>query len=503
MSHLRIEQVGKRFGGVQALHQVSLTFDSTQVTALLGHNGAGKSTLISILSGASTPDEGRVILDGEVLQLKSTVDARRKGIVTIYQELSLIPSLSVQENLFLYERSKSIWVNYGHLLAKYQEVCQVLNINIPIATPVHELSRGQCQLVEIVRSVMNTAKFIIMDEPTASLSNFEVLRLFEIIEDLKWSGVGVIFVSHKLDEVLRICDKASILRDGQLVAEINLENVAEDELITVMLGQESVPQEIQTRNKVVQSTQNPVLQVSDLNMGQKLKDINFELFHGEILGITGLVGSGRSELAKSIYGDLKYDSGIIKLYGNKVQFNRPEDAVKAGLGFVSEDRKGESLILEQSIRHNMLLPSYKHLHRLGFLRTGSEKTVHDYVAKLSIKLNNIHDPVGSLSGGNQQKVALAKWMMVKPQILILDEPTHGVDMRSVKEIHQLIREWSDEGMSVILITSEFKEAKEICDRILVMHGGRIVSEVTPDTSEEELMKYASGLRNETLLNSQC
>lgn len=490
---LEMQTITKNFPGVKALDNVQLNIYSGQAMALLGENGAGKSTLMKILSGVYPKDSGKILLNGQPLILKTPRDAQKYGITIIHQELNLIPELSIGENIFLGREPSNFFgkISWNTLHKNASTLLARLNIDIDPRTPIADLSVGQAQMVEIAKALSLDAEIIIMDEPTDSLTDIEVDSLFAIIKDLKSQGKALVYISHRIKEVFEICDKVTILRDGQFINESPVSSLSEEAIIQYMVGR---PLDEQFPRIKVQLGKE-ILHIENLS-NSAIHNINFKLYESEVLGIAGLMGAGRTELAKTIYGILPITKGSIKLHSEKVIINHPNTAINLGIAYVSEDRKQEGLILGMTVKENMTLSSLKKFEKnIIFIDSAKElSAVSSYINSLSIKTPSSHQFANYLSGGNQQKVSIAKALITTPKILILDEPTRGVDVGAKKEIYELINKLKQNGMSIILISSDMPEIIGLSDRILVMYEGRITGEISRNNaSQEAIMKLAIGI----------
>lgn len=494
---LTMENISKAFPGVKALDNVSLTIQPGEVHGLLGENGAGKSTLMKILSGAYQPDSGFITLEGIKLEINSPIEAQKLGIVTIYQEFTLVPSLTIAENVFMgREPGRANFVDWGALKRNTQEIITRLGISLDPMTRVHSLSVAEQQMVEIARALSMDSKIIIMDEPTSALSETEVHRLLDIVRDLKSQGISIIFITHHLEEALEICDRLTVLRDGRNVGTENIADLTLDDIIRMMVGRSA--SELFHRDTSGKRGE-VALRVTGLSRqgdGRDpnaivLQDISFEVHRGEILGIAGLVGAGRTEIARAIFGADRFDAGQIEIDGKPVTINSPVDAIRLGLGLVPEDRKQQALFLDLAIRENVTMAALKKLlRRLGFVKFGEEHTlVEEYRKALSIRMASSEQRVRNLSGGNQQKVVIARWLALQPKVLIVDEPTRGIDIAAKAEVHQLLDQLAKDGIAIIMISSELPEILGMSDRILTIREGRLTGEFTrEDASEEKLMQ---------------
>lgn len=490
---LKVEGVSKRYGGVQALDNVQFDLNYGEVHALVGENGAGKSTLVKVLGGIVPRDGGRIVFEGRDVRYNRPADAQDAGIAIIHQELTVMPSLSVIENLFMGRMQGVLGglLNWRALERRAYEAMERVGLSVDPHAIVRDLTISQRQLIEIARVLSDNAKLIIMDEPNSSLSQSETEHLFGVIESLQAQHIAIIYVSHKLEEVLRISDRITVFRDGQYVGTIDKEGATENQVITMMVGREID----RSTNPVPVQADETILSVRNLT-GKRFRDVSFDVKRGEIVAFSGLVGAGRSEVSRAIFGADRFSSGEIEFNGQPVRFGSPQAAIRAGLAMVPEDRKVQSLFMGMTIMHNM---SMVRLPRIAagrtLIRMGNErKTVAKFVKNLDIRLASVDDPVSSLSGGNQQKTILGRWLATDPKLLILDEPTHGVDVGAKAEIYDLVRDLARQGRGIILISSELPEVLMLAHRIVVMHEGRITAILNRDEADEEnLMAYATGI----------
>ncbi|MFN8444396.1 MAG: sugar ABC transporter ATP-binding protein [Caldilineaceae bacterium] len=501
---LWVENVSKSFPGVQALDGVSLHVKRGEVLGLIGQNGAGKSTLMKILSGVYGVDQGAIYVEGQPVQLQTPHQAQELGIAIIYQELNLIPNLTVMENIFVgREPGPGFLLSRQQLQKRTQAILNQLKLAVSPTAIVRNLSVAEQQMVEIAKSISRQVKVLIMDEPTSALSESEVATLFNLIRELKQNGIGIIFISHRLEEVLQLCDRVTVLRDGKPVGEVAVQDVNKEDLIRLMVGRslETFFHQAETAVAGNPATQDIVLEVRNLSRRgnalnpntQVLSNISFQLRRGEILGLAGLVGAGRTELVRMLFGADRRDSGEILLAGKPVQINSPEDAIRLGIGLVPEDRKAQGLILNMAVRQNMSLANLDGFSRLGFVRRRNEaQNVQKYIQRFQIRTPSMERPVVNLSGGNQQKVVIAKWLMVQPKVLIMDEPTRGIDVGAKSEIYELMHQLVASGISIIMISSEFPELLAMCDRAFCLCEGRMTGELTKnELSVETLMQYCT------------
>ncbi|MGL6130791.1 MAG: sugar ABC transporter ATP-binding protein [Fusobacteriaceae bacterium] len=465
-----------------------------RVMALMGENGAGKSTLMKIIAGIYKKDAGTLFLNGEVKEFKSAKDSQNAGIAIIHQELNLIQNMSITENIFLGRELSNKFgkIDLKLMHKKARTLLDLLNIDDSEKTPIRDLSIGKMQIVEIAKALSLNAQLIVMDEPTDALTENETKSLFNVIRKLKGEGKSIIYISHRLKEIPEICDDITILRDGQFVEEAVVKDIDESYIIKSMVGRNL---DDQFPNLSVEPG-DTVLKVQNLT-GEHVEDISFSLRKGEILGVAGLMGAGRSELFKTIYGYYKQDSGKIILDGEEISINSPEDGVKGGIAYVSEDRKGDGLVLGLSVKENMTLSSLKSFSKkLSLNKTLEKKSVDDFIQKFRIKTPSQNAIIKNLSGGNQQKVAIAKALLTNPKILILDEPTRGVDVGAKKEIYDVINELKAKGLSIVMISSEMPEVMGLSDRIMVLHENRLAGTLLKsEFTEEKIMRYAAGVEN--------
>lgn len=491
---LSVEDVSKHFGGVHALRGINLQVHPGEVHAVVGENGAGKTTLINILGGIIARDSGRITLDGQEVAFATPVESQRAGIAIIHQELTTIPALTVMENVHMGRmRSRYGLVNWRALAASTRSVLEEVGLDISPATVVSSLGISQRQLVEIAKALAADARLMIMDEPNASLTDHETERLFEVIARLKQRGVGIIFVSHRIEEVLRISDRITVFRDGAYVGTVPTDQATVTGVVAMMVGRELA----RAQRRPSRALGEPLLEVRNLRRTSSppLHDITFTVHRGEILGFAGLVGAGRSETARAIFGADRFDGGEILFKGSPVRFNSPQEAVASGIGMVPEERKVLALFMDMPIRFNIGAASLPRRSRKGIVDHADQTALaNSFAAKLSIKLPSIDAPVSSLSGGNQQKTVLARWLAIGPELLILDEPTHGVDVGAKADIYQLMQDLAADGLGIILISSELPEILSMSDRIVVMHEGRVRGVLDgPTATEHQVMELATGV----------
>lgn len=480
---LSMEHIVKRFPGSTALSDASIHVERGEVHALIGENGAGKSTLIKVLTGVYRCDEGTILFDGHSGAYQSPQQAQREGISTIYQEINLIPYRSVTENV-IYGRERFRWgmLDWRAMNREANELLERLHISIDVTKPLNTYTIATQQMVAIARAVSFKSKLVIMDEPTSSLSDDEVSTLFSVIRQLKSEGVATIFVSHRLDELYAICDGITILRDGSTVDERPISTISKLELVAKMLGKDlgNVQRSGQTNFDASRHSTGPevLLDAVSLHAGRKVQNAGLTVHEGEIVGLAGLLGSGRSEVARAIFGADGLDEGKVLVSGKEVHFHTPKDAIRAGIGFCSEDRKVDGIIPDLSVRENLTLAALPTLTRYGIVdRKQQEEIVDSFIKRLGIKTAGPDQKIRELSGGNQQKVLLARWLCLNPRLLLLDEPTRGIDVGAKGEIQKLIEELAESGMGVLLISSELEEILEGSDSVVVLRDGSTVAKL--------------------------
>ncbi len=487
---LEMTGICKQFPGVIALNNVNLTVKAGEVIALMGENGAGKSTLIKILAGVIDKDRGQIIFNGKKVEISSPYHAHKIGISTIFQELNLLPNLSVAENIFMGDENRSFgaFVDYQSTYQKAQQLMKQVGLSCDPKTLVQNLPVSQRQMVEVAKALSLKAKLIIMDEPTSSLTEHETQLLFKIIRDLKSQGVSVIYISHRINEIFEIADRVQVLRDGMNAGELERHEMSEELIIQMMVGREL--KNIFVKSKVeIGST---VFSVENLSTAGFLSNISFSLKRGEILGLAGLVGAGRTELIRAIFGLDPRTSGKIMIENQVVSIKSPGKAIRLGIAFVTEDRRGQGLVTGMSVRENSTLVTLKQIQKWGFIKNKAERSiVNRFIQLLRIKTPSMETKVATLSGGNQQKVVLAKWLANQPKILILDEPTRGIDVGAKAEIHRIMSDLAGQGVAIIMISSELPEVMGMSDRILVMHEGRVTGELNRgEATQEKILTLA-------------
>ena len=493
---LRLEGIVKTFPGVRALDGVSFGVLPGEVHALMGENGAGKSTLMKVLGGIYQPDEGQIIVNEARVQMSSPLDAKAKGIVFIHQELSLAEELSVAENIYLGELPRKSFgrVDWEKLYSQTNEILERLRVGFNAKTRVGTLSIANQQMVEIARALTHDAKAVIFDEPTASLTDAEKVVLFDVIAGLKSDGVGIIYISHRMEEIFKITDRISVLRDGSYRGTLITRDSNEDEVTQLMIGRSLDL----SRQAVHHDLGSVALEVRGLTCGNLFRDISFGVRRGEVVGFYGLVGAGRTEIAETLFGLRNPSAGVILLDGQPTTISSPADAIAKGISLVPEDRKGQGLVLGMNCKDNMTLPQVSDLTAGPFVAQGAEVAIFDqYRDRLDIRTPGWKQLVGNLSGGNQQKIVIGKWLSMHPNILIVDEPTRGIDVGSKSEIHNLIRDLAAQGYAVIVISSEMPEVLHVSDRIIAMYGGRIMRTFTSDeVTEDNLIQAISGIKSD-------
>ncbi|MFD0693713.1 sugar ABC transporter ATP-binding protein [Paenibacillus sp. GCM10027628] len=488
---LELDHISKQFPGVKALDNIQLKIRKGSVHALMGENGAGKSTLMKIIFGIYTPDSGTITFKGKEIKLSGSKDALSKGISMIHQELTPIPQMSVAENVFLGREltGPTGLIDKKKMIEETRKLLNQLNIDIDPKTKMINLSIANIQMVEIAAAISHNADLIIMDEPTSAITDKEVDQLFEIINSLKQNGVSVIYISHKMDEIFRICDEITVFRDGQYVGTNLASETNQETLIRMMVGREIK----QVFHKEEAEIGEVALSVTNLSRSGKFQNISFEVRKGEILGIAGLMGAGRTEVIESIFGIFPPDSGEIHVNGRKVAIKSPRDAIKHKIGLLTEDRKITGAFLPLTIRENMIVSSIdEFINKMGLLKENLIKEMCNlFVERLSIKTPSLDQKIENLSGGNQQKVLLARWLLSNPDILILDEPTRGVDVGAKSEIHKLMSRLAQTGKAIIMISSELPEVLGMSDRVMVMHEGKKKGELTrAEANQEKIMELA-------------
>lgn len=486
---LKLDNICKSFPGVRALYNAGLSVYPGRVMALMGENGAGKSTLMKILTGIYSKDSGSIHYQGQEVTFKNPKMSQLAGISIIHQELNIIPNLTIAENIFLGREftNKFGGIDWKKMTTESEKLLKRLKIKHSPTTPVEQLSLGELQMIEIAKALSFDAKVIIMDEPTDALTDTETDALFNVIRELKQQNCGIVFISHRMQDIFTICDDVTVLRDGELIAERSLKEINEEQLIELMVGRKLSEQYPHIESPIGDT----VLEVKNIS-GCGVHNASFKLHRGEILGISGLMGAGRTELMKLIYGALPKTSGEVFLKQKQLSIHSPQDGLNNGIVYISEDRKGDGLVLGMSIKENMTLTALKQLTKHYSINHKAEKmTVNDFILLFNIKTPSMDQTIGLLSGGNQQKVAIAKGLMTRPDVLILDEPTRGIDVGAKKEIYQLINKFKEEGMSIIIVSSDMPEIIGMSDRVLVMNNGEIRAEyLRNEVTQEKLLTAA-------------
>ena len=485
--------VHKAFNGVTVLSDVDFEVTKGEVHALAGGNGAGKSTLMKILQGVYTMDEGAILIDGEPVQLASIHEARAAGIGMVFQEFSLVPSLTVAQNIFLAAEplGRGGLISDREAVRRSRAVFADMEVEVDPRAVVGELGTAYWQLTEIAKALGQNARVLIMDEPTASLAKHETEALFALVERLKARGISIIYISHRMDEVYRIADRITILRDGRRLLTEKLVDVTPEQIVEGIVGKR-IEGQLTYRHRGHDTEAEPLLEARNLNAGDRVNDVSFTLRPGEILGIAGLMGSGRTELARTLFGIDKLDSGEIILRGKKASISSPQQAIAHGLALIPEDRRAQGLVLDHSVRDNLLLPLLDRTRKGPFLSAKAAKELStELISRFAVKVAHPNRPVRLLSGGNQQKVVLAKWLGTEPEVLLLDEPTAGVDIGTKSEILEMIRGLADAGKAVIVISSEYPELLAVSDRILILRDGTVTADLPRrDIADEESLQLA-------------
>ncbi len=494
---LTMENITKEFVGVKALKNANLDLYPGEVHALVGENGAGKSTLMKILTGIHQKDGGRITFLGKEIQFKNPKEAQENGVIIVHQELNMMNHLTVAENIFIGREQKKMgfWLDDRALEKESEALFKKLGISLNPKEIIENLTVGKQQMVEIAKAISFHAKIIVFDEPTAALTEHEIKELFRLISELRHKGVGMIYISHRMDEIEAITDRVTVMRDGEYIGTVRTKDTSKDEIISMMVGR-TIYEDPKEESTVAEDAP-VVLKAEGITLAPHVKDVSFSLRKGEILGFAGLMGAGRTELARAIFGADKMDSGVLFLNGKRVEIKSPMDAVKNGIGYLSEDRKRYGLALNLDVAENSVLADLPKFSACGFVKEGAVfKTSKEYVSKLKTKTPSIYQTVRNLSGGNQQKVVIAKWLIKNCDILIFDEPTRGIDVGAKSEIYALMNELAKLGKSIIMISSELTEVLRMSDRIIVMCEGKITGELDiKNANQEEIMRLATK-RNE-------
>jgi len=492
MPLLEMREISKGFPGVQALKNVNFSLSKGEIVCLLGENGAGKSTLMKVLTGVYPEYEGTVSLNGETIRFRNTRDAFEKGVSIVFQEFNLCPNLSAMENLFLGNENRSLpgFISYGATRKKAVEAFRKLRMEIDPDALVKDLGVAQQQMIEIAKALSHDTKILVMDEPTAVLTELEAKNLFDLMRELKAQGMAIVFISHKLNEVLAITDRVVCLRDGENSGEACTREIGENDLVSMMVGREI---DRFYSKRAGQASSEVVLDVRNLTGRPMTRNVSFKLHKGEIVGLAGLIGAGRTELARLLIGAEKVTDGEIWLHGEKVSITHPKHAVARKIAYVSEDRKKYGLVLPMTVRENTTLAVHSRVSNwAGFISGSKERTLtKDFIERLRIKVPHAEEVVNNLSGGNQQKVVLAKWLAIAPDVLILDEPTRGIDVGAKAEVHRIIADLADSGVAILVISSELPEILHVSDRVLVMHEGRMTADIPRSEANEETIMRAA------------
>jgi ribose transport system ATP-binding protein len=489
--HITMQGIYKAFGTNQVLTGVDFELIEGEVHALMGENGAGKSTMMNVLTGLHPLDQGKIFVDGKETYFKNPKEAEQAGITFIHQELNIWPEMSVLDNMFIGKEPKKSFglVDSAKMKSLAKEQFTRLDVSLPLDKEAGSCSVGEQQMIEIAKALLTKAKVIIMDEPTAALTEREIQKLFEVIASLKKEGVSIVYISHRMEEIFTICDRITVMRDGKTVDTKLIPETNFEEVVRKMVGRELTDRFPKRDSKPGET----VFEVKHLT-GKAFQDVNFSVRSGEIVGVSGLMGAGRTEIMRGIFGLDPIKSGEVILNGKKVTIKNANQAVKLGIGFITEDRKDEGLVLDFSIKDNIALPSLYSFAPKGLIQEKDEKDFADMLIKrLTVKTESAQTRVGDLSGGNQQKVVIAKWIGIAPKVLILDEPTRGVDVGAKREIYQLMNELTNRGVAIIMVSSELPEVLGMSDRILVVHEGRIAGELPKETAtQENIMTLATG-----------
>ena len=492
---LSMKQIDKSFPGVHALDHVDFDVRKGEVHALMGENGAGKSTLMKVLTGIYSMDSGSIAFEGKDIDFNTPKEAQDAGVVIVHQELNMIGHLTVAQNIFIgREPMKGRFIDDKKMNEDAIKLFERLDIVIDPTDKMMNLTVGKQQMCEIAKAVSHDAKLIVFDEPTAALTDSEIIELFTIIRDLRGKGLGIVYISHRMNEIEEISDRVTVMRDGEYVGTVDTKNTTKDKIINMMVGR-VIYEDPKTESNVADDAP-VILKVENLNAGRMVRDVNFELHKGEILGFSGLMGAGRTETARAIFGADEKDSGDIYINGEKVDIKSPQDAVGLGMGYLSEDRRRFGIVTGKSVAENTTVANLEEFMSGIFVDKKKEQEVNEeYIKKLDIRTPNVEQNIGNLSGGNQQKVIIAKWLVRDCDILIFDEPTRGIDVGAKNEIYQLMNELVEEGKSIIMISSELTEILRMSDRVIVMCEGRKTGEIDISEATQENIMYAATLRD--------
>ena len=482
---LEMKGISKQFSGVKVLHEVDFKIKKGEVHALMGENGAGKSTLIKIMTGVYTKDGGEIIFNGQEIHPSSTLEAQELGISPIYQEISLVPQLSVAENIYISrEIKKHGLIDWKSIYHKSEELLRSLGVDVDVKKPLGSFGTAIQQMVAIARSILIDAKLVIMDEATSSLDDDEVKVLFDIIKKLKKQGISILFISHRLPEIFEITDSVTILKDGHLVGEYLTSDLTRTELVSKMIGR-NADEVVNFKRTNRDIKPDYYLKAKEIKSGVRLRGIDLDIKKGEIVGLAGLLGAGRTEFARVLFGIDSKDSGVVEINGKEVNFKLPRQAIQSGLAFCSEDRKVEGIVPNMTVAENICIANMGEVSHLGIINKAKRNEIaEEYAKRLKVKTPSVFQNIKNLSGGNQQKVILARWLSMNPDFVILDEPTRGIDVGAKKEIEDLIKEMSAHGISILLISSEFEELIRNCDRVVVLRDGLNVGVLENDDIEE-------------------
>lgn len=489
--HIQLKDIHKSFGPVSVLKGVDFELLPGEIHALMGENGAGKSTLMKVMTGLHPLDEGEVVIDGAVRQFKHPKEAERAGIAFIHQELNILPELTVMENLFLGRELTGPFgvIKQQEMKRRAREYLAELNVFMEVDQLAKQLSVGQQQMIEIAKALMTDAKVIVMDEPTAALTDREIRALFSVSRALRDQGVSIIYISHRMEEIFELCDRITVLRDGVSIGTHRIAETSFEEIVKEMVGRE-IGERYPERNARIGDV---VLEVDGL-IGNRFHNVSFDVRAGEIVGFSGLMGAGRTEVMRALFGADRAKAGVVKLNGKEIRIKQPADAIRHGIAFLTEDRKGEGLLLDFTLRENLSLPTLEKRAKGTIIsRQAEEQFADGYLKKLRVKHHSMEQKVKSLSGGNQQKVVLGKWLGAEPDVLILDEPTRGVDVGAKKEIYTIMSELAESGVAIIMVSSDLPEVLGMSDRIVVMREGVVTGTLAKDeATQEKVMTYATG-----------
>lgn len=490
---IKMTDISKSFSGNKVLKNVQFSLEKGEIHALMGENGAGKSTLMKIMAGIYSRDSGTIEVKGQAVEFTSPKQAEAAGIAVIHQELNVLPHLSIAENLFLGKEEtfgRTGILKTKDMEKKTRKILADLGLDIDPASPASTLSVGKQQIVEIAKALSVDAEVIIMDEPTAALTDREIDTLFATIRQLQKQGVSFIYISHRMEEIFSLCDRITILRDGEYVGERKISETSFEEIVQMMVGRE-LGERFPERNSIIGEVK---LAVKGLSRKDCFEDVSFELRKGEILSIAGLMGAGRTEVVQSLFGYKKLDAGTIEFDGRPIKIDNPKKAKEIGIGYVTEDRKSEGLIVDFTVEENVSMTNFSSISKNGLISKKKERSLYDQMVKrLGIRTSGPEQSAKSLSGGNQQKVVIAKWLGIEPELLILDEPTRGVDVGAKKEIYSIINELAERGVAILMISSELPEVIGMADRVLVMHEGKVTADLPKnEMTQERIMHYATG-----------